>query len=123
MLHGLVFAIAHDRFYNSHDSQAVGSDREQKLIGDVGTTFAFLVKMFFRIAVASVLSQQLDQSLRHNAESISNIDALFDISGNALHFVKVTLWLRHPALAAIAIVISCMQAAVFTLGTITVHRS
>jgi hypothetical protein len=55
---------------------------------DVGTAFAFLVKMFFRIAVASVLSQQQFQNLRHKVESISNIDALFDISGNALNFVK-----------------------------------
>ena len=122
MLLGLVFAIAHDRFYNSYDGQAVGSGREQKLIVDVGTAFAFLVKMFFRIAAASVLSQQLFQSLRHKAESISNIDALFNISGNALHFVKVALWIRHPALAAIAIVIWCMPtASVFTPGTITVQ--
>jgi hypothetical protein len=81
MLLGLVFALSQDHFYNSHDCQAVGSDREQKLIVDVGTAFAFLVKIIFRITVAS---QQLFQSLRHKAESTSNISALFDTSGNAL---------------------------------------
>ena len=119
---GLALAVAHDRFYEHYNGRAVHSALEQKVIINVGTAFAFLVKMFFCIAAATVFSQQLFRSLKHRAESIENIDALFDILGNILHFSKGTLWLRHYALAIMALVIWCIPiAAVFTPGTIHVQ--
>ena len=122
LLVGVAFAIAHDRFYYYYDGRAVKSGLEQKVIVDVGTAFAFLVKMFFCISAATVFSQQLFQSLRQRAESIDHIDALFDIFGNALHFGKITLWLRHFVLAVVALVVWCIPiAAIFTPGTIHVQ--
>ena len=121
VLCGVAFAIGHDRFYHHFDDQPVGSGLQQKVIINVGTAFAILVKMFFTIATATVFSQQIFQSLKRRAETINDIDSLFDVFGNLLHFVKLGLWSRHCALAVIAIVVWCIPiAAVFTPGTIRV---
>ncbi|KAI9789350.1 MAG: hypothetical protein M1816_006239 [Peltula sp. TS41687] len=119
---GLLFAIGHDRFYHHYDHQPVGSNLEQKVIVNVGTAFAFMVKMFFAISTATVFAQQIWLSLKRRAESIDDIDALFDILGNVLHFGRVTLWARHWGLAMIALITWCIPlAAVFTPGTIQVQ--
>lgn len=124
VLCGVAFAIGHDRFYHHFDNQQVGSSLQQKVIINVGTAFAFLVKMFFTIAAATVFSQQIFQSLKHNAETINDIDTLFDVFDNLLHFAKIGLWFRHFALATIAVVVWCLPiAAVFTPGTIHVQPS
>lgn len=122
MLVGLAFAIAHDRFYSHYNNRAVKSGLEQKIIHDVGTACAFLVKMVFCISAGTAFSQELFRTLRHRAETITNIDAMFDIRGNAFNFRKTTLWLRHSVLALIATVVWCLPAAaVFTPGTINVQ--
>ena len=120
---GLVFAIAHDRFYHAFDGHVVSSGLEQKVITTAGTAFAFLVKTFFALSGASVFSQQLWYSLGRRAETINDIDALFDILGNAFQFRRLSLLFRHFVLAIIALVVWCVPiAAVFTPGLINVQR-
>ena len=104
LLVGLLFAIGHDRYYHYYDHRAVGSSLEQTVIVNVGTAFAFLVRMFFAISTATVFSQQIWLSLRCRAESIQDIDALFDSLGNVLQFRKIILWARHWGLAVIALI-------------------
>lgn len=106
---GLAFAIGHDRFYHHYDHRPVESSLEQTVIVTVGTAFAFMSKMIFAISTATVFSQQVWLSLRCRAESIHDIDELFDILGNALHFGKITLWARHWKLAIVALVTWCVM--------------
>jgi hypothetical protein len=104
LLLGLLFAIGHDRYYHHYDRRPVWSSLEQTMIINVGTAFAFMVKMFFAISTGTVFSQQIWLSLRCRAENIHDIDTLFDILGNVLQFGKITLWVRHWVLAIIALV-------------------
>ncbi|KAA6415042.1 MAG: hypothetical protein FRX48_01793 [Lasallia pustulata] len=119
---GLFFAIGHDRFYYHYDRRPVESSFQQTVIVTVGTAFAFMVKMFLAISTATAFSQQIWLSLRCRGESIHDIDNLFNILGNVLHFGKVTLWVRHWILALIALATWCIPlAAIFTPGTIHVQ--
>jgi hypothetical protein len=104
LLLGIIFAIGHDRCYNHYNRQPVASSFEQKVLVNAGTAFAFLVKMFFSISTATAFSQQIWLSLKRKAESIGDIDTLFDILQNALYFGNVSLWARHRILALIALV-------------------
>jgi hypothetical protein len=104
LLLGLLFAIGHDRYYHYYNCRPVRSSLEQTMIINVGTAFAFMVKMFFAISTATVFSQQIWLSLRGRAEKIHDLDSLFDILGNVLQFGKITLWARHWVLAMIALV-------------------
>jgi hypothetical protein len=104
LLLGIIFAIGHDRCYNHYNHRPVATSFEQKALVDVGTAFAFMVKMFLAIATATAFSQQIWLSLKRKAESISDIDTLFDILQNAFCFGNVTLWVRHWMLALIALV-------------------
>lgn len=104
LLLGLLFAIGHDRYYHHYDRREVESSLEQTVIVNVGTAFAFMVKMFFAISTATVFSQQIWLSLRCRAESINDIDTLFDILKNVLYFMKINLWTRHWVLAIIALI-------------------
>lgn len=122
VLLGAAFAIGHDRFYNHFNGREVNSGLQQKVIINVGTAFAILVKMWFTVAAATVFSQQLFMSLERRAEQINDIDSLFGVLGYAWEFGKIKLWCRHFALALIAVVVWTLPvAAVFTPGTIEVH--
>jgi hypothetical protein len=105
LLAGLIFSIVHDRYYHHYNRQPVENNFQQKVIVGVGTACAFLVKMFYTISTTTAFAQQLWLSLQYKAESIGDIDALFDILTNALNFRKFTLWARHWVLVLVALLV------------------
>ncbi|KAI1083464.1 hypothetical protein F5B20DRAFT_595472 [Whalleya microplaca] len=121
-LMGIISAISHDRFYESYNGQPVSTLLQQQLITIVGTTLAFLFRMFMTISTGAAFAQQLFHSLRITDESIGHLDMLFDLSNNALYLGNIRLWLSHPELLAIALMIwSLPLAAVFPPGAINVQ--
>jgi hypothetical protein len=100
-------AVGHHLFYLRFDQQYVRSPYDetykyltQTWIIRYGTAFAFVAKTLLAGSVVVAYKQVMWISLRHKANSISTIDAVFDL----LAFLSPSFWLKAKVPALMALV-------------------
>jgi hypothetical protein len=91
---GTLLAIAHHFYYTSLDNLPVSSAStfSQEWSLRIGTGLAYLAISLFHSAVVLCLVQQLWESLRSNAVSISGIDKMFSLSSDPTSFFSRELF-------------------------------
>ena len=99
---GAIFIAGHHFFYQSLHHTPTGDAIFQQQIGTgIGTAFAFIVKMFLVISVATGYWQVFWHQVKKRPVTIERIDVLSSVLGNALQFCSVRTFGRFPTLALI----------------------
>lgn len=103
---GLGLAMAHHFMNNYLDGRAVNQvSMSQAWVSRFGTTFAFLVKMFFVITAGEAYIQRQWWKFHRTTFTVKDLDALTTVLGNAFCLFSTTVWFRTPTLAIMAIVV------------------
>jgi hypothetical protein len=110
-LSGILVAVGHHLFYLRFDLQYVHSpdDGSYKYLSQTwiiryGTAFAFVAKTLLAGSVVVAYKQVKWISLRHKANSISTIDAVFAATHDLLAFLSPSFWLKAKIPALVALV-------------------
>ncbi|KAJ6198750.1 hypothetical protein J3E72DRAFT_414986 [Bipolaris maydis] len=122
---GVAVAIGHHLFYLRFDSSPVrGADEDytsQVWIIRYGTAFAFVTKTLLAGAIIIAYKQHMWINLRHKANSVSTIDAVFAATHDLLSFLHPSFWARAKIPAFMALIAWCLPlAALIPPSTLTV---
>ena len=101
---GIIFAVGHHAFYSHYNGRVADNEREQRLVINAGTAFAFLVKMFLAIATGTTYVQHFWLRMKSRPHSINHIDAMYSVLQNPLAFWDVRIWGGHLVLLLLALV-------------------
>jgi hypothetical protein len=106
MVLGIAFIIGHHFFYQSlhlHPTGNVAFAQEVNI--GIGTAFTFVVRMFLIVAVATAYWQLFWRQVKQKPTSLSSLDTLHSIMGNAFQFFKVGTLIRFPLLTLVAAIL------------------
>ena len=101
---GIIFAVGHHAFYSYYNGRVADNEREQRLVINAGTAFAFLVQMFLATATGNAYVQNFWLSMKSRPHSISHIDTMYSALQNLLAFWDLRIWGGHPVLLLLALV-------------------
>jgi hypothetical protein len=105
LLLGLAVSLTHHFMITHLNSRPIEEAAlSQKWISRFGTALAFLVKMFFTIAVGDAFVQRQWFNFHNQAYKVQDVDALTNILENVLNFFDSSVWFRNPLLTLVAIV-------------------
>ncbi|EUC40326.1 hypothetical protein COCMIDRAFT_9778 [Bipolaris oryzae ATCC 44560] len=122
---GVAVAVGHHLFYLRFDNSPVrGADEDytsQVWIIRYGTAFAFVTKTLLAGAIIVAYKQHMWINLRHEANSVSTIDAVFAATHDLLSFLHPSFWARAKIPALMALIAWCLPlAALIPPSTLTV---
>jgi hypothetical protein len=102
---GILAAVSHHLWYSHWNGKVVETAPwSQTWIKNLGTAFAFLVKMFLAIITSTAFIQQFWITVKSKPVAISQVDSMFTVLQSALQFLSLKLWIENPLLAFLAIV-------------------
>lgn len=102
---GTAFSLGHHFFYAHLNGKEVASTISQTWAIRIGTGFAFVVKMFFGIAVATSFVQRQWWKLNRGSHRVAEIDSLTTVLENAWTFVvDIWMWIQNPVLLTMALI-------------------
>jgi hypothetical protein len=93
---GLALALGHHFYYRFWDRRPVASDTQQQWVIRGGNAFAWCVQVLLAASTAIAFVQHVWLSLSRKDHSVSSIDSMFGVLGNALEFAHLGLWWKHP---------------------------
>lgn len=106
LLVGFALVLGHHFFYQSLHLLPTREARfEQQLNTNIGTAFAFVVRMFFVISVATAYWQLFWHQVKARPTPVSTLDTLSSLIENALEFFSVRTLIHFPILAFMAVII------------------
>ncbi|CAI6296044.1 unnamed protein product [Periconia digitata] len=122
---GFAFFLGHHFFYLSlHHVPTKDAAFEQQVNIAIGTAFAFIVRMFLAISVATVFWQLFWHNVRAKETTLSRIDTLSSVLKNVLEFRHVRAITQFPAPFAIAAIAWLIPlAAIIPPASLTVELS
>lgn len=105
LLTGLVLSLAH-HFMGSylHNKPVANLTISQAWTSRFGTALAFAVKIALATSVGVAYTQHQWLRPRQRTFRTEEVDALTSVLSNVFSFMSSTVWLRHPTLAAMALV-------------------
>ncbi|USP81522.1 hypothetical protein yc1106_08796 [Curvularia clavata] len=126
---GLLVAVGHHLFYSRFNGTRVRGPKEdgaseyisQVWIIRYGTAFAFVTKTLLAGSIVVAYKQHMWINLRHKANSVSTIDAVFAATHDFLAFLSPSFWTRAKIPALLALIAWCLPlAALVTPSSLTV---
>lgn len=105
LIGGLSFALAHHVMGSVLNLKPVDDIwLSQAWISRFGTAFAFLVKMMLAIGVGTAYVQYQWTRLHRQSFNTADMDALTSVLSNVVSLCNVSIWMRIPMLAIVALV-------------------
>ncbi|KAJ5403013.1 uncharacterized protein N7487_008909 [Penicillium crustosum] len=131
---GLVFALAHDAFYQSLNGKPILKAQplagltssfnisDQQVYLSLGTLFAFLVKSFLGASVSTVFDQFVWKSIHGQRTKIGIIDDLLLVLKNGFTVLNLQLWKRSPISMTLALICWLLPTtSIISTATLSVH--
>jgi len=121
LLIGILLAVGHAVFYWWLNGKQVNKTLSQTWVTNIGTAFAFLIKMFLAIAAGIAFTQHQWRNMRAQTFEVGEIDTVTTMLEDIFALLDVRMWPRVPTLVIIAIITWLIPvAAVFPPGTLRI---
>ena len=118
---GVLLAIAHAVFYWWLNGKEVDDTLPQAWVTNIGTAFAFLVRMFLVMAASIAFVQHQWRNMKAQTFEVNEIDNITTMLEDVFALLNVRLWTKVPTLVIIAIITWLIPvAAVFPPGTLRI---
>lgn len=101
---GVGLAVGHDLFYRYLAGKRVDAILSQTWVTNIGTAFAFLLRMFLVISAGIAFVQLQWKNMKTQSFEVEEVDNMSGMLEDIFSLLHARLWLKVPTLTIVAII-------------------